>query len=167
MTLSLRSTVAALAIAALCAPVAVSAQHTESTMLGKWTGTFRTTQFTQSSLNEAGNPGTINGDVRMTPTNEGGVDMYVFNIKISMNRQGQSLEWGVSRGRCGSKLIMLEPAGIVPTIETRSGGEGELRYTMPLDLDAKSSYQLVLFRGGHLQQNVVACANLKYDDRMR
>lgn len=167
MRLSLRLTAAATAFAVFFAPHVAFAQHAEQAMLGRWTGTFRTTQFTQSSLNASGNPGTINGDVTLQPTNEGGIDLYIVNIKISMNIQGQSLEWGVSMGRCGSKLIMLETAGIVPTIETRSGGEGELRHTMRLDMDAKHTYQLVLFRNGHLQQNVVACANLKYDDRMR
>lgn len=167
MTMSLRKMGLLVALAALLAPRAAAAQHAEQAMLGRWTGTFHSTQPTRSSLAEAGNPGTINGDVTLQPTNEGGFDMYIISLKISMNRQGESLEWGVSRGRCGSKLIMLEPAGVVPTIETRSGGEGELRYTMALSLDAKSSYQLVLFRNGHLQQNVVACANLKYDERMR
>jgi len=167
MRLSLRSTAAAIVLAMFLAPSAAFAQHAEQAMLGRWTGTFRTVQFTQSSLNEAGHPGNISGDVTLQPTNEGGIDLYVVHMKISMNRQGENLEWGVSMGRCGSKLIMLETPGTVPTIDSRSGGDGELRHTMRLDMDAKHTYQLVLFRNGHLQQNVVACANLKYDDRMR
>ena len=167
MRLSHRSTAAALALAVFLAPFAAFAQHAEQAMLGRWTGTFRSTQTTQSSLSGGGIIGTINGDVTLQPTNEGGIDLYVVSIKISMNYQQESLEWGVSMGRCGSKLIMLETTGTVPTIDSRSGGDGELRHTMRLDMDAKHTYQLVLFRNGHLQQNVVACANLKYDDRMK
>ena len=70
-------------------------------------------------------------------------------------------------GRCGSKLIMLENANQLPPIETRSGGEGEVRHTVALTMNARHTYQLALFRNGHMQQNMVACANLKYDDRMR
>jgi hypothetical protein len=167
MRRSLRSTAVAIALAMCLAPFAAFAQHSEQAMLGRWSGTFRSTQQTQSSLAGGGIIGTINGEVTLQPTNEGGIDLYAVTIRISMNYQQESLEWGVSMGRCGSKLIMLETTGTVPTIDSRSGGDGELHHTMRLDLDAKHTYQLVLFRNGHLQQNVVACANLKYDDKMR
>jgi hypothetical protein len=170
MTLPIRSAVAALLVAALTVP-AVRAQDTslspELPMLGGWTGQFRSIQMTQDSRNAGGDVGRITGSVRMQPFRESGLDLYDVLIQISTSQPGQELEWGVSMGRCGSKLIMIEHANQLPGFDTRNGGEGEVRHKLQLNLNAQASYQVGLFRNGHAQQNMIACANLKYDERMR
>lgn len=167
MTFPIRSIAAAFALAIFLAPHAARAQHAEMPMLGRWTGTFRSVLMTQETRNAGGDIGHITGETELQPTHESGLDLYIVKLRISTNAAAESLEWGVSMGRCGSKLIMLENANQLPSIETRSGGEGELRHTLALNMDAKHTYQVGLFRNGHAQQNMIACANLKYDDRMR
>ena len=135
-------------------------------MLGSWSGQFRSVQMTQDSRNAGGYVGRITGTVNLQPRRESGILFYDVVIQISTNSPGDQLEWGVSLGRCGSKLIMVENANQLPSFDTRSGGEGEIRHSVPLDLDAKHTYQVGLFRNGHAQQNMIACANLKYDSRM-
>jgi hypothetical protein len=142
--------------------------HTaELPMLGKWTGVFRQILMTQDSRNAGGETGYISGTSLLQPVYESGVLLYDVTLIISSNNRGDTLEWGISMGRCGSKLIMLQQANQLPSFDTRSGGDGEMHHTLPLDLDSKHTYQVVLFRNGHAQQNVVACSNLKYDDRLR
>jgi len=167
MTFRLRSRAAACVLAALFAAPAARAQNPELPMLGKWTGVFRPILMTQDSRNAAGEAGRITGTVDMQPVHESGVDLYNVVIQVSSNHQGETMEWGVSMGRCGSKLIMIEHANQLPSFDTRAGGEGEVRHTVALPMDAKHTYQVGLFRNGHSQQNMVACANLKYDDRLR
>ena len=157
MTISVRSATTALVIAALLATPTAGAQTAEETaelpMMGNWSGVFRNVLMTQESRNAAGAViGRISGTVDLQPYHESGMDLYQVVIQLSTNTPGQDLEWGVSMGRCGSKLIMVE---------------GEIRHSVALNLIAQATYQVGIFRNGHAQQNMIACANLKYDTRMR
>jgi hypothetical protein len=136
-------------------------------MLGGWTGQFREVLMTQNSRNAGGLTGRISGTVTMQPVHESGLDLYSIVILVSTTTPDDELEWGVSMGRCGSKLIMVEHANQLPGFVTRSGGDGEVRHKTMLNLNAQASYQVGLFRNGHAQQHMIACANLKYDARMR
>ncbi|MHB8837594.1 MAG: hypothetical protein ACYC7F_01435 [Gemmatimonadaceae bacterium] len=169
MTISIRSAAAALTLAALIAVPAAHAQteSAEMPMMGGWTGQFRAILMTQDSRNAGGYAGRMSGTVRMQPVRESGLDFYDVVIEVSSNSPGDELEWGVSMGRCGSKLIMVENANQLPGFVTRNGGEGEVRHRVALDLNAQASYQVGIFRNGHAQQNMIACANLKYDERMK
>ena len=166
-----RSVVAALVVAGcLLAPTARAQDpnvNPELPMLGRWTGQFRSIQSTATSREAGGNPGRITGTVDFQPMRESGMDLYEVSIKISSTTPNDELEWGVSMGRCGSKLIPVEHANQLPRFDTRTGGDGEIRHRMPMTLNAQSSYQVGLFRNGHAQQNMIACANLKYDDRLK
>lgn len=169
MTLPIRPAAAAFMVAALLLAPAARAQHAtaELPMLGRWTGQFRSILMTQDSRNAGGTVGRISGTVELQPVRESGIDRYDVVILLSTSSPDNELEWGVSMGRCGSKLIMLEHANQLPGFTTRAGGEGEVRHTVALDLNAQANYQVGIFRNGHAQQNMIACANLKYDDRMR
>ena len=168
MTSPIRSAALALAAALAFAPAA-RAQHAsaELPMLGGWSGQFRSILMTQDSRNAGGLAGRITGTVTMQPVRESGFDLYDVAIQISSSTPGDELEWGVSMGRCGSKIIPVQHANQLPSFVTRSGGDGEVRYKTPLDLNAQANYQVGLFRNGHAQQNMIACANLKYDERLR
>lgn len=172
MTIFVRSATTALVLAALLVAPTVGAQSQQATaelpMLGKWTGVFRNVQVTQETRNAAGNVvGRISGTVDLQPYRESGMDLYQVVLLLSTNQPGEDLEWGVSMGRCGSKLIMIEHANQLPGFVTRSGGEGEVRHSLALNLNAQATYQVGIFRNGHAQQNMIACANLKYDSRLR
>lgn len=163
----LRLSMAATLLLAIAAVTASAQNNPSIAMIGKWTGTFRPVLLTQDIRNAGGDIGRMSGNVELQPVHESGQDFYNVLIQVSTNVAGQTLEWGVSMGRCGSKLIMLEHANQLPAFETRPGGEGEMRHQVALPMDANHTYQVGLFRNGHAQQNMVACANLKYDDRMR
>jgi hypothetical protein len=169
--LTVRSAAIALVVAgALLAPAAGAQDPSvtpELPMLGRWTGQFRSIQSTATSRDAGGNPGRITGTVTMQPMRESGIDLYEVYIQISSTTPNDELEWGVSMGRCGSKLIPVEHANQLPRFDTRSGGDGEIRHRVPMTLNAQSSYQVGLFRNGHAQQHMIACANLRYDERMR
>lgn len=171
MTISVRSATTALVLAALLAAPTAGAQSqvasAELPMLGRWTGQFRSILMTQDSRNSGGYVGRITGTVDMQPFRESGIDQYEVVILLSTSSPGDELEWGVSMGRCGSKLIMVENANQLPGFVTRNGGEGEVRHAVALNLNAQASYQVGIFRNGHAQQNMIACANIKYDTRMR
>jgi hypothetical protein len=62
---------------------------------------------------------------------------------------------------------MLVGSNSFPTIEMRSGGTGDVSTEVAMQFSAKGQFQAVIFKGGHLQQNVVACANLKFDERRK
>ena len=159
---------ACVAASLLFATVARAQDSTASLpMLGGWSGVFRSVLLTQDVRNAGGEKGNISGTVELQPIVESGMNFYNVTIRVSTSNPGDNLEWGVSMGRCGSKLIMLEGANQNPSFDTRAGGEGEMRHTVSYSMDAKHTYQVGLFRNGHAQQNMVACANLKYDSRMR
>ena len=169
MTLLTRSAAAVLSFAVFAAAPAARAQTetAELPMLGGWNGQFRQVLMTQDSRNAGGYAGRFSGTVRLQPIHESGIDLYDVIIEVSTNSPGDELEWGISMGRCGSKLIMVENANQLPGFVTRNGGEGDVRHKLALSLNAQASYQVGIFRNGHAQQNMIACANLKYDERMR
>lgn len=169
MSRSMRSaTIALVAICTMSRPAhAQTDVHPELPTLGGWSGQFRSVITTQSSQRAAGPAGRITGSVILQPVHESGLDLYEVVIQISSNTPNDELEWGISMGRCGSKLIMVENANQLPSFVTRAGGDGEVRHKTMLNLNAQASYQVGLFRYGHAQQNLIACANLKYDQRMR
>ncbi len=166
MIRTLRPRIAVLALAVLVSASAASAQEVAVPIYGRWTGVFRPLVVTslQSGSNGADR---YTGSVELIPVHESGLDMYAVTVTLSSNVAAQMLEWGVSMGRCGSKLIMLENANQLPQIEMRSGGEGEIKHTVALNMDNHKTYQVGVFRNGHAQQNMVACANLKLDDRWK
>ena len=159
-----------LAASSLLAPAAQAQDPSvtpELPMLGRWTGQFRSIQSTSTSRDAGGEPGRITGTVTMQPLRESGLDLYEVFISISTTTPNDELEWGISMGRCGSKLIPVEHANQLPRFDTRSGGDGEMRHKLPMSLNAQASYQVGLFRNGHAQQNMIAWSNLRYDERMR
>src|SRR3972149_3864660 len=162
MTFPFRPAPGALVLSALLAAPAALAQSVEAELplLGKWSGQFRAIQMTPDSRTPAGCAGRVSGTVNMQPFRESGIDQYEVVILLSTNSPGDELEWGVSMGRCGSKLIMVERANQLPGFVTRNGGDGEVRHSVALNLNAQANYQVGIFRNGHAQQNMIACANL-------
>lgn len=175
MKISIRS-FAAVAVLALLfdAQAAVAQDSTARAMpelIGSWSGSFRPGTMSGSmSRGSAGSgaPGRYSGSVDIIPSQTGAPGSYRFNVVVSSNvNNPETLEWGISNGRCGSKLIMLVGSNSFPTIEMRSGGTGDVSAEVAMQFTAKGTFQAVLFKGGHLQQNIVACANLKFEDRRK
>ena len=102
------------------------------------------------------------GTAEVLPSTSGGDGVFRVLVRVSSNRGAEIMEWGISFGRCGSKLIHLVPVNQLPQIMVHGGGDGDVDFEGPFNLDTNSSFQLGVFSGGHLQQNMVTCADLKY-----
>jgi hypothetical protein len=176
MKISIRSTAAAAVLAVLFGAQAALAQDPgkgEPELVGRWSGSFRPGTMvgnisgaTTGGMSGTGAQGRYTGNIDIIPSESAAPGAYRFNLTVSSNvNNPETLEWGISNGRCGSKLIMLVGSNSFPTIEMRSGGTGDVSTEVAMQFSAKGQFQAVIFKGGHLQQNIVACANLKFDDR--
>jgi hypothetical protein len=148
-------------VLALGPAAALDAQETPGpTIQGYWSGPLRPVLFTAARAGSL--QARYTGTVEVSPSTTGGDGVFRVTIRVSSNRGTEIMEWGISLGRCGSKLIFLVPANQLPQIMIHGGGDGDVDYEGPFNLDTNSSFQLGVFSGGHLQQNMVTCADLKY-----
>jgi len=178
MKISIRSSAAAAVLAVLIGAQAALAQDPakgEPELIGSWSGSFRPGTMvgnisgtTSGTLSGTGATGRYTGSIDIIPSESGAPGTYRFSLNLSSNiNNSETLEWGISNGRCGSKLIMLVGSNSFPNIEMRSGGTGDASAEVAMQFSAKGQFQAVIFKGGHQQQNVVACANLKFSDRRK
>ncbi len=155
-TLRVLSIIAVLTL--LAAASSAQAQDAASSK-GRFTGSLR-----GSGVIGGGDATRYSGSVEITPTSST-AGAWRVEIKLSSGGGGGSasmLQWSISPGRCGSRVQqLLAPSGL-PQLEVRSGGSADLRFDGAITLDEKASYQLVVYGNGQNQQDIVACANLKY-----
>ncbi|HEY3287751.1 MAG TPA: hypothetical protein VGJ96_11605 [Gemmatimonadaceae bacterium] len=147
-------------IAAVLIPVAVQAQGAD---LGNYSGAVRATSFSGGK-----DASRMSGSVNITPSAKEGV----FKVEIRLSTMGASasssstgiLQWSISPGRCGSRVQFLVPPGEAPPLEVRSGGNAEMTWEgrMPL-VASEGNYQLMIYDRGFREQDIVGCANLKYN----
>jgi hypothetical protein len=126
--------------------------------LGRWSGTLR-----GQTINSAGDQSRYSGSVEILPLpdREG-----QFRVRITLStgdRAVSDMEWSISPGRCGTKLQLILPPASMPPLEVRSGGTADVQYEGVINLTPQMSYHVPVFQGGHSQQNMVACANLKFE----
>ncbi|MHB1311495.1 MAG: hypothetical protein ACYC3L_05710 [Gemmatimonadaceae bacterium] len=178
MKISIRWSATAAVLAVVLGAQAALAQDPakgEPEMIGSWSGSFRPGTMignisgaTSGTLSGTGAAGRYTGSIDITPSESAMPGSYRFSLNISSNMNNpETLEWGISNGRCGSKLIMLVGSNSFPTIEMRSGGVGDVTSEVAMQFTSKGQFQAVLFKGGHMQQNIVACANLKFEERRK
>ncbi|WP_396216102.1 hypothetical protein [Gemmatimonas sp.] len=87
-------------------------------------------------------------------------------INTSLN-QTEILNWSVNPGRCGSGSVPLMPIAQFQGIEMSTNGRGELDIPeMQMAIPANSgALHVNVFRGGTGLDNVIACSNLKLNDK--
>jgi len=109
----------------------------------------------------------FSGNVDITHAASGRAGLYKVAMRLSTSGYGGNssnmLMWSISPGRCGSQVQPLLPPSGLPPIEMRSGGAAELEWEGAIMLAENATYQLVIYDRGMNQQDIVACANLKYD----
>lgn len=161
MTTTARSLALVAFVLALGPAAAVGAQETPlPTIQGHWSGPLRPVLFTAARAGSM--EARYTGEAEVRPSVNGGDGVFRVMVRVSSNRGAEIMEWGISLGRCGSKLIHLVPVNQLPQIMVHGGGDGDVDFEGPFNLDTNSSFQLGVFSGGHLQQNMVTCADLKY-----
>jgi hypothetical protein len=151
-----------LAACALALPTAMLAQD-ESPFVGSYSGALRATSFAGGK-----DASKMSGTVNVTPH---AVTRGVFKVEIRLSTMGSSptasstglLQWSISPGRCGSRVQFLVPPSEVTPLEVRSGGNAELIWEGRIPLAGDGSYQLMIYDRGFREQDIVGCANLRYN----
>ncbi len=155
-------------VLALLAFVAVAAsadgQNAPSIATGRFSGSLR-----GSFMSGVSDVSRLSGnaDISALPDRPG-----VFKVELRVSTSSAAngaaatnlLQWSISPGRCGSRIqVVLAPTEL-PALEVRTGGDADLTWQGPINLASNGSYQLVVFDKGTSQNNIVACANLKYSE---
>jgi hypothetical protein len=108
-----------------------------------------------------------NADIAALPERPG-----VFKVELRVSTSSGSsaaavtnlMQWSISPGRCGSRIQLLLGPTELPALEIRTGGNAEVTWQGSINLASNGSYQLVVFDKGTSQENIAACANLKYSE---
>ena len=159
--LAIAATLASLGYAGALHAQATSVAPVKPPDRGKWQGTIRSSIVTAGSAGNA-EATRYTGNVYIVPSESGREGMFKLELRLSGNRGGESLEWAVSPGRCGSPLLPLIQPNELPPLDVRQGGEAELRFEGAFNLTPNAAYHLDIMRNGHSQANIVACADVKY-----
>jgi hypothetical protein len=126
--------------------------------LGRWSGTLR-----GQTMGSAGDQSRFSGHVEIMPLpDRDGQFMVRINLSTGDGAVAD-MEWSISPGRCGTKLQLILPPASMPPLEVRSGGTADMQYEGVINLNTQMSYHVPVFQGGQSQQNMVACANLKFE----
>lgn len=126
--------------------------------IGRWSGTLR-----GQTMSSATDQTRFSGTVEVMPLLNERTGEFRVRIRLSASAATGDMEWSISPGRCGYKLQFLLSPSNVPPLEIRSGGSAEVEYEGIINLNTQATYHIPVFQGGHLQQNMVACANLKFE----
>jgi hypothetical protein len=151
------------ALLAFAATTTVVGAQDQTAATGRFSGSLRGTSF-----GGAVDASKFSGSVEINPTTDGKLGFYKVDVRLSSSggsptgRMTNMLPWSISPGRCGSRVqFLVQPMEVQP-LELRSGGNAELSWSGQLSLSANGSYQFVVYDRGVREQDVVACANLKY-----
>ena len=146
---------AALIAALGAARAALAQEQAPQVEMGFWNGSFRNVQM--------GGSGRYSGTAKISPLPGKPANYRRVELRLSTPGGSSLLEWSASPGRCGSIIQPVKRPGELPSLETRSAGSAELTFEGALfDFKGDSAYQLMVFKDGAKEQNMVACANLKY-----
>jgi len=151
-----------LAFVALSATVQGQGAPTVAT--GRYSGSLR-----GSFMTGASDASRISGNAEISALPERpGVFKVELRVSTSSGSSASSvtnlMQWSISPGRCGSRIQMLLAPTELPALEIRTGGDADLTWQGAINLASNGSYQLVVFDRGTSQENIVACANLKYSE---
>jgi len=146
------------------AATAVHGQGAPSVATGRFSGSLRGVLLTGPS-----DASRISGSADIAAlADRPGVFKVELRISTSSGSSASSatnlLQWSISPGRCGSRIQMLLAPTELPALEIRTGGNADLTWQGLINLASNGSYQLVVFDRGTNQENIVACANLKYSE---
>ncbi|MDP1890441.1 MAG: hypothetical protein Q8K55_06065 [Gemmatimonadaceae bacterium] len=159
------------AICAFLAAASVAGAQAR-TDVGSYSGSLRGTGGARgTSMMRASDASRLAGtaEIRPSSTQKEGV----YTVKVRLTSTGgmsatNTLQWTIAPGRCGARLQPLVPPTEVSPLEVRSGGDADASWEGTINFAPGGSYQLVVFgMGGVREQDVMACANLKYNKPMK
>ncbi len=157
---------------AIAAVFAVNVAGAQDSDAGSFTGSLRGTQGARgTAMGRVGDSSRLSGTVLIEPSSTAKSGQYKVAIRLQSTggmAPTSILQWTVAPGRCGARLQPLVPPTAVSPLEVRSGGDAETSWEGPLALTPDGGFQLVVFgMSGVREQDVMACANLKYNKSKR
>jgi hypothetical protein len=140
--------------------------ETNETPMPEWTGSLQPTQQRTGGLAVTGQNKAF-GSVKIT-TAAGNLPRMRVALSVAVPTSGPtSLGWAVLPERCGTGDLPLLGFEQFPLIDVSVNGRGQIETDLPLVLAPNSAYHVNIYSGGKQLDNVVTCANLKYQSLPR
>ena len=133
----------------------------------EWSGSLQPTQQRSGALTVTGQTRAF-GTVRLFPAE--GTNYQRMHVALTVGlpiSSSASVRWAVLPNRCGSGDLPLIGFEQFPLIEISNNGRGQIETDLPLDLTAGGAYHVNIYTGGQGLENVVTCANLRYDESLQ
>jgi hypothetical protein len=146
-----------------CASKSVPRTTSSEPAAPHWAGNFQPTQQRTGQLAVTGQNRAF-GNVSIGVTQGGNLDRMRVNLSVAVpTSAGNSLRWAVLPERCGSGELPLIGFDQFPLIDVTTSGRGQVTADLPLVMAPASSYHVNVYSGSPSLENVVTCANLKFD----
>ena len=167
-TIQLGSALVAVVVAA-CASGGSSASGTAAGP-ARWEGSFRTSGYATTAVIGPGQTGTSAafGTIKLSPIAAGPGGNTQVEVSVSAPvSPGTQLGWAIFTGPCGTMSAAIAGLMQFPTISIANSGNGFVRATMALPLDAQGSYHANVYWSSQPSDvsNVMMCANLELAKR--
>jgi hypothetical protein len=127
-----------------------------------WSGSLQPTQQRTGSLAVTGQSKAF-GTVVIRPA-AGALRRMHVQLTVSVPTSGATqYRWALLPDRCGTGELPLIGFEQFPIIDIGSNGRGQIEADLPLELSANSTYHVNVYSSGQQLDNVVTCANMKYE----
>jgi hypothetical protein len=130
----------------------------------RWTGSLQPTQQRSGALVVTGQNHAF-GSVAIVPL-RGNLERMRLTLNVSVPATSSAgLRWAVVPDRCGNGDLPLLGVDQFPLIEIGTNGRGSAQVDLPLQMAPNNAYHVNVYDGAAHLENVVTCANLKYEGR--
>ncbi len=160
----LRLACVATASVTACATATTPATTSNAPSGGRFTGSLQPTQQRTGALAVTGQVKAF-GSVTIAPTQGGNLERMRVSLVVTVPGANTSLRWAVLPQRCGSGDLPIIGFDQFPLMDVSSTGRAQVEADLPLPLLPNSAYHVNVYSGGQQLDNVVTCANLKYETR--
>jgi len=127
-----------------------------------WSGNLQPTQQRTGGLAVTGQTKAF-GQVAISSA-PGRLQRMHVKLTVSLPSQGAaSYRWAVLPDRCGAGSLPLIGFDQFPLIDVSTNGRGEVNADLPLELTPNGTYHVNVYDGGQQLDNVVTCANLRFN----
>jgi hypothetical protein len=135
--------------------------QTDEPPMPEWTGALQPTQQRTGGLAVTGQNKAF-GSVKISPA-AGPLPRMRVALAVGVpTTSSTSLRWAVLPERCGSGDLPLIGFEQFPLIDVNVNGRGQIEADLPLVMSPNSAYHVNVYFGGQQLDNVVTCANLKF-----
>lgn len=149
---------------AACASTAKTTTSSDAPSGGRFTGALQPTQQRSGALVVTGQVKAF-GTVTIAPTRGGNLERMHVTLVVTVPGANSSLRWAVLPQRCGSGDLPIIGFDQFPLMDVSTSGRAQVEADLPLPLTPNNAYHVNVYSGGQQLDDVVTCANLKYEAR--